>query len=114
MPIKNMNHVVIKDQAVTEAKAIVLPRGFALESVVCDKSFYAQRDRLRSRLKRKRGDGSRSYHKAIREHGGYLPPEIFPHGAVALSTCRLSTLDKKIHPLLTRSRFDDTLDYVYN
>ena len=115
--IKGLNdHVMIKDMAVSEAKTLDLPRGYPMDSEVTPSDFYRERAGIRSHIKRKRQDVimPKFSKRELRNIGGFRPQDVNLAGAVSLWGCRASNLDNEIHPLLVRSRFDDTPDAIYD
>ena len=115
--IHGMNkHVVLRDLAVTEAKTLDLPRGYTVDSEITPSDFYRTRKDIRKHTKRKRQDLviQKSSRQKWEDASGFKPYEVNYSGAVYLEECRASNLDNGIHPLLQRSRFDDTPDAIYD
>ena len=115
--VKGMSeHVVIKDLAVKDSKSIELPNGFPMESEIQPCEFYKTKSDIKAHLKRKRQEGAipKSLRKGWKNTGGFKPQEVNFSGAVSLRNCRPSNLTNEIHPLLHRSRFDDTPDAIYD
>lgn len=108
------SHVIIRDLAVKDARNIELPRDFALDSEITPEKFFATRKEIQAHRKRKRQDEVIPKSLDLREQGGYRPHEVIGFGAVAFDGCTPSSLDNEIHPLLARSRFDETPDALYD
>ena len=111
------DHVVIRDRATRDSRAISLPNGFAMDSAIGPSDFYKTKGDIKKHLKRKREEKGALPKTLIRDWkdtGGFRPQEVNFSGAVSLKDCKHATLDNEIHPLLRRSRFDDTPDAIYD
>lgn len=109
--------VVIRDQAVEGSRLLQSSRGFSLEIITTPAEHYESRKLVRAHVKRKREEGlpfASTTRGGVAEPYGYRPQELNDKGAVALKGCRPSNLSNPIHPLLARSRFDDTPDAIYD
>ena len=78
---------------------------------------FKARSEVRAHVKRKRDEGA--FDKPFKQRDfyelyGFRPQEVNLTGAVSLVGCRLPDLSNAIHPLLSRDRFDDTPDAIYD
>jgi len=114
--VHGLNSVVIKDMAVEDSKTLQLPKGYPMDSEVQPAFSYAERATVTAHVKRKRQEGvlKKSKHEWRKDRYGFRPQEVNWTGAVSLENCRRSSLSNDIHPLLVRSRFDDTPDAIYD
>ena len=110
------DHVVIKDLAIKDSRAINLSHGYSMESEIGPTDFYKTKSDIKKHVKRKRLEGvvPKSLRRDWKNTGGFKPQEVNFSGAVSLEGCRPSTLKNEIHPLLIRSRFDGTPDAIYD
>ena len=110
------DNVVIKDLATNDSKTINMPNGYSMESEIGPSNFYKTKGDIKQHVKRKRQEGviPKSLRRDWKDTGGFKPQEVNFSGAVSLKGCRTSSLDNEVHPLLARSRFDDTPDAIYD
>ena len=104
----------IQNEATKTSRLVAVPRGFRLTLETGPSEFYKVKQEFKRNLKRKREAGIISTTSQKYQRHGYRPEEVLWNGALSLRDCQPSNLTNKIHPLLQRSRFDDTPDAIYN
>ena len=111
------NHLVIRDIAIQDPNMITVPRGFLMTENTTPDQYYMDQRAVNMYVKRKRDTEILTEAPAYaftNEQYGFRADEINSSGAIFTYDFKPSDLSNDIHPLLSRSHFDDTPDKIYD
>ena len=109
--------LIIKDAAVQVPSMITVPKGCAMTDITTPEQHHRAHHLTTMHVKPKRDDGvltQPSRYSLTNAQYGFRAAEINSSGAIFTHNCQMSNLTNEIHPLLSRNRFDDTPDAIYD